>query len=86
MIVGRVLGEKWAAPMTIVLGALEIMLGLWVISGTLPIPCVLIQTFALVGMNTLEIAFAKDLLISAPGMVALNLVFLGLAWFSALAG
>ena len=32
-------------------------------------------------MNTLEVLFARDLLISAPGMVALNAGFLGLVWY-----
>jgi cbb3-type cytochrome oxidase subunit 3 len=35
-------------------------------------------------MNTLEILLARDLLISAPGMVALNLCFLGVVWYWAL--
>ena len=43
--------------------------------------CALVQTLALVSMNFLEILLAKDLLISAPGMVALNLAFLSVVWY-----
>ena len=33
-------------------------------------------------MNTLEIVLARDLLVSPPGMVTLNLAFLVLIWRS----
>lgn len=44
----------------------------------------LVQTLAIVGMNTMEIIFAGDLLISAIGMVALNFGFLAVIWHWAL--
>ena len=81
LIVGRILGDSFARPLTIVIGAGEILLGLWVLSGRRSRACAMLQTLALVAMNTLEIIFAKELLISAPGMVALNLVLLGGAWW-----
>jgi hypothetical protein len=40
----------------------------------------LAQTVALIGMNTMEIIRAGDLIISAVGMVALNLGFLAVIW------
>ena len=81
LIVGRILGDSLARPLTIVIGAGEILLGLWVLSGRRSRACAMLQTLALVAMNTLEIIFAKELLISAPGMVALNLLLLGSAWW-----
>ena len=63
------------------IGAGEILLGLWVLSGRRSRACAVLQTLALAAMNTLEIIFAKELLISAPGMVALNLMLLGSAWW-----
>jgi hypothetical protein len=42
-----------------------------------------VQTAAIVAMNSLEIARAPDLLISAPGMLLLNAAFLGIGWYSA---
>lgn len=39
---------------------------------------------AIVGMNTLEIILAADLLISAVGMAFLNLGFLTLVWLWAM--
>ncbi len=80
LIVGRILGDRWAAPATLAIGLCEITLGLWVFTCLFRRTCATVQTLALVTMNTLEILIASDLLISAPGMVALNVVFLGLVW------
>lgn len=83
-IVARVLGAEVAGPATIAVGVLEILLGCWVLSGLRPRVCATAQTIAIVAMNTVEIALARDLLISAPGMVALNAAFLTLVWVWAL--
>ncbi len=80
LIVGRILGEKIAVTATKTIGVLEILLGLWVFSGFAPLFCAAVQTLALVSMNTLEIVLARELLISAIGMVLLNMVFLVLVW------
>lgn len=85
LIVGRILGAKLAAPATIFIGSMEVLLGLWVFTGWQRPACALVQTAALVAMNTLEILRARDLLISAAGMVLLNLALLALVWHWALA-
>ena len=82
-IVARVVGDDLATPATTAVGVLEILLGLWVWSGRKKRACAFTQTMALGSMNALEISKAKDLLISAPGMLALNSALLFLAWFSA---
>lgn len=83
MIVARVLGEEFAEVATVVVGLLEVLLGLWVLSRMLPRTCAVVQTLALLAMNSLEIARAPDLLVSAPGMLLLNAGFLALAWYGA---
>lgn len=83
LIVARVLGEDLAKVATLTVGVCEILLGLWAFSHRFPRNCAAVQTLAIVAMNTLEIARAPDLLISAPGMVALNIAFLSLSWYSA---
>ncbi|MES2924722.1 MAG: DoxX-like family protein [Verrucomicrobiota bacterium] len=80
-IVGRILGDGIADRATLAIGILEILLGVWIFSGFRRRACALVQTLALVSMNFLEILLAKDLLISAPGMVALNLGFISLIWY-----
>ncbi len=81
LIVERILGEPAAGPATLAIGSLEVLLGLWVFSGWKRRLCAMVQTAALVAMNSLEIALARDLLISAPGMVVLNLAFIALIWY-----
>jgi hypothetical protein len=85
MIVERVLGEGIAAHATLLIGALEILLGIWIFTRRHRRLCALVQTLAIASMNTLEILLAKDLLISALGMVALNVAFVFLIWYWALA-
>ncbi len=84
-IVARVLGEDVAANATLAIGAGEVLLGLWVLSARAPRLCAAMQTVLLVVMNSLEIAFARDLLISPAGMVFLNLLLVAAAWRVALA-
>jgi hypothetical protein len=84
LIVGKILGASHAVCLTNGIGFLEILLGLWAWSGWQPFGCALVQTAAIISMNTLEIIFARELLISALGMVLLNSVFLALVWHWAL--
>lgn len=81
MIVGRILGEPLADVATVCIGIMEVLLGCWVIWGKYRKLNASIQTFGLISMNTLEIILAQDLLISAAGMVALNLCFIALIWW-----
>jgi hypothetical protein len=80
LIVGKILGATNAGVLTKIIGLLEVLLGVWVFTGWLPVGCAALQTAALLAMNTLEILIAKELLISAVGMVILNLGFLTLIW------
>ncbi len=86
MIVARILGEPVADFSVIVIGSFEILLGCWVLTGFHRRANATVQTIGLVSMNTLEILLARDLLISAAGMVALNLCFISLIWWWALRG
>lgn len=86
MIVGEILGETVAEVAVIVIGVLEILVGCWVISGMFRRLNATVQTIALVSMNTLEILLAREFLISAGGMVLLNLCFLALIWWWATRG
>jgi hypothetical protein len=83
LIVARVLGDELAAVATAAIGVLEILLGVWAVSHRLPRACAAVQTAAIVAMNSLEIARAPDLLVSAPGMLLLNAAFLAIGWYSA---
>ena len=80
MIVARILGERFAHSATKLIGCAEVLLGVWVFTGMAPAECAALQTLALISMNTLEIMLARSLLISAFGMVLLNLGFIALIW------
>ena len=59
-------------------------MGLWILSGIRPRLCAAAQTLAIVGMNTLELALAKDLLLAPVPMVCANTAFLAAGWYCAL--
>ena len=80
LIVARILGADNARTATLVIGTLEVLLGVWAASGRARRSCALTQTVAIVAMNALEVVMAKDLLISAPGMLILNGAFLSVVW------
>ena len=80
----KILGAANAGIFTKLIGVLEVLLGFWTFTGWQSVGCAVVQTAAIVGMNTLEICLAGELLISAVGMVILNLGFLTLAWHWAL--
>ena len=81
-IVGRILGEAWAGPITVAIGAGEVLLGLWVASAVWSRLCAIVQIALLAGMNLLEIALAPDLLLWGPlnGLFAAALA--GVVWFN----
>lgn len=85
LIVARVLGEDWASTLTYLVGVGELCLGLWIWSGFARRTAASVETLALVTMNLLEVTFARDLLISVPGMLALNVLFLTASWWWAIA-
>jgi uncharacterized membrane protein YphA (DoxX/SURF4 family) len=85
-IVGRILGDDLADPATTAIGVMEILLGCWVLTGRHRRLCAAVQTLGIFTMNFLEILLARQLLISAAGMVALNLCFIALIWWWAAQG
>ena len=80
LIVGKILSAANAGRATKAIGLLELFLGLWAFTGWQPVGCAVVQTAGIVAMNSLEIFLARELLISAIGMVILNLGFLALVW------
>ena len=81
LIVGKILGMRRAQVAIQAIGVMELLLGVWAFSGWQPMWCVSIQTAAIVAMNSLEILLARELLISAIGMLVLNCGFLSLVWW-----
>lgn len=84
LIVAAVFGEAAAGPVTFMVGVGETLLALWILSGFSPRLCASIQTLTIAAMNTLEIRFAKSLLLSPVLMVLANVGFLSAVWYRAI--
>jgi uncharacterized membrane protein YphA (DoxX/SURF4 family)/uncharacterized protein YqjF (DUF2071 family) len=67
----------------VIVGILEVCVGLWVIAGVAPRLCAVTQTAALIAMNIIELTFARHLLLWPAGLIPVNLFFLTLAWIAA---
>lgn len=83
-IVARVLGAAYAGQITRTIGALEVCMALWVLSGIWPLFCAVTQALVVVAMNVLEYFLARDLLLfgraNAVNAALFILVVLGNAW------
>jgi hypothetical protein len=83
-IVARVVGEHAAGAVTWLVALGEILIGVWLMSGYLLVGCAVAQTLALAAMNTLELRYARDLLVSPRAMICANVILLSLSWYVAL--
>ncbi len=63
MIVGRILGERHARAVTMMIGLAEIAMTVWILSGIFPTANTVIQVFIIATMNTIEFLLARDLLL-----------------------
>ena len=84
LIVAAVLGEAGAGPVTVLIGAAEIAMSLWILSGIYPRACAAVQSIAIATMNGLELSLARDLLLAPILMICINTVFLIVVWYCAL--
>jgi uncharacterized membrane protein YphA (DoxX/SURF4 family) len=62
------------------IGAVEVSLALWVLSGVAPLYAAVVQTALLVGMNTNGLLFSREVIPDPGGMVVKNFAFLVLVW------
>jgi len=84
LIVAAVVGEAAAGPVTVLVGAAETAMALWILSGLRPLACAAVQSIAIATMNALELTLAPDLLLAPGLMVCANTVFLVVVWYCAL--
>lgn len=69
-----------------VLGVVETLLGLWVLSGWEPVWAAAVQTALLVGMNANGLLFARKLIHDPAEMVVKNAALVVLMWVAAAQG
>ena len=84
LIVAAVVGEAAAGPLTLLIGAAETGMALWILSGIYPRVCAAVQSMAIATMNTLELSQARELLLAPILMVCANAIFLVVVWYCAL--
>ncbi|HET7116626.1 MAG TPA: DoxX-like family protein, partial [Hanamia sp.] len=63
IIVARILGEKYSLIETRVIGVLEILMFIWIISKIKPRLCVFVQVIIIATMNIIEFILVPDLLL-----------------------
>jgi uncharacterized membrane protein YphA (DoxX/SURF4 family) len=76
-------GPRIASKLIRLLGAVEMVVGIWVLSGVAPILCAVAQTTLLVTLNVCGLLWARRLIDDPAGMVIKNFAFLVLVWVSA---
>jgi len=76
-------GERFGAPFLLTLGAVEVSIGVWVLSGWLPFLCAVAQTVLLVTLNANGLMWSRHLIHDPKGMIVKNFAFLILAWVAA---
>jgi uncharacterized membrane protein YphA (DoxX/SURF4 family) len=76
-------GPRIASKLLRLLGAVEMAIGIWVLTGAAPILCAVAQTVLLVTLNVCGLLWACRLIEDPGGMVIKNFAFLVLVWVSA---
>ena len=80
-IVGEILGEEFAAPLTILIGISEVIMAIWVLSGYRSRICTLCQIALVVIMNILEFVLVPDLLLWGKLNSIFALGFIGILYY-----
>jgi hypothetical protein len=65
------------------LGVVEVVVGVWILTRIAPIVCAVAQTALLVTLNACGLLWARRLIDDPAGMVIKNFAFLVLVWISA---
>lgn len=78
MIVGRILGERYARTITILIGLAEICMTVWILSGILPRVNAVTQIAVVAAMNVMEFVLAPDLLLFGRANAIVATLFIAL--------
>ena len=76
-------GERFGVPFLLALGAVEVMIGIWVLTGVEPFLCALAQTVLLVTLNANGLIWSRHLIHDPRGMRVKTFAVLVLAWVAA---
>lgn len=73
-------GPRVGVPFLMMLGVVEVAMGLWAFSGVAPFASAVAQTGLLVTLNANGLLWSRHLIHDPAGMVVKNAAFLVLAW------
>jgi uncharacterized membrane protein YphA (DoxX/SURF4 family) len=76
---GRLMGRQFL----LILGLVETLLAVWILSGVTPGLCAIAQTLLLVTLNANGLLWARHIIHDPAGMVVKNVPLLLLAWVAA---
>lgn len=74
------LGPLFGSPFLRTLGAVEVALAIWVLTGVAPGACAIAETVLLVLLNVNGLLWARKIIHDPAGMVVKNISFLVLVW------
>ena len=80
-IVGRILGEDYARPLTVLIGLAEIGMAGWVLSRIRPRWSAVVQMSVVAVMNVLEFFLVPELLLWGRMNAVFALLFIGLVYY-----
>ena len=80
-IVGEILGEEYAAPLTLLIGLSEVVMALWVLSEYRSRLCMLSQIILVACMNVMEFMLVPDLLLWGKLNSIFALGFMGILYY-----
>ena len=82
-IVARILGDEYAAAITRVIGVLEVLMVIWILSGYRSKLNAVIQITIILLMNIIELLLAKDLLLFGAANIVFAFLFSLLIYYYA---
>lgn len=74
------LGPRFGLPFLTGLGAVEVGLAAWVMTGIAPGACAIVETTLLILLNANGLAWARRIIPEPAGLVVKNIAFLVLVW------
>jgi hypothetical protein len=81
-IVARILGESYAAQLTIAIGILEVLMAVWVLTRISSRLSAVTQIVLVLAMNLLEFFLTPDLLIFGRFNLVIAISFVGLVYYN----
>ena len=81
-IVERILGESYAASLTICIGLLEVLIAIWVVTRIRSRLCAVTQIVLVLAMNVLEFLLTPDLLLFGRFNLAIAIAFVALIYYN----